>query len=44
MEFVAQRAFSDLHAITSDARGLKKLRKGVHRVYFIEFGEDFKGF
>ena len=44
MEFVAQRTFSDLHAITSDARGLGRVRKGVQRIYFNEFGEVFEGF
>ena len=27
-----------------DARGFRRVRKGVQWVYFIEFGEDFEGF
>ena len=44
MEFVAQRTSSDLHTITSDARGFRRVRKGVQRIYFIAFGEHFEGF
>ena len=44
MEFVAQRTFSDLYAITSDARGLGRVQKGFQRIYFNEFDEYFEGF
>ena len=27
-----------------DARGFRRVRRGVQWVYFIEFGEDFEGF
>ena len=27
-----------------DARGFRRVQKGVQRAYFIEFGEDFEGF